>query len=189
MDVQKRKAPGAGQGTGGDGRDRTGQDTTNGTRITPDAAGADRKGLWSGDADAAVDVLRQWCPSGPWVLTSIVPDGRTSTETFRGTDAGVESMRRWIDARQGRENIYFTVNAVFGEVESKPNKGAISAVRAVHVDVDPRPGEPLDAERERAERLLRSYVPVPTVIVDSGGGLQGFWLLDEDTCPWAAQLG
>ncbi|MFN3275072.1 MAG: VapE domain-containing protein [Paracoccus sp. (in: a-proteobacteria)] len=114
------------------------------------------------------------------MLTSIIPDGKTATETFRGTDAGVASMRRWIDARQGRENIYFTVNAVFGEVESKPNKGAIFAIRAVHVDVDPRPGEPLDAERERALRLLRSYAPAPTVIVDSGGGFQGFWLSGED---------
>ena len=33
-------------------------------------------------------------------------------------------------ARQGKQNIYFTVNVVFGDVELKPNKGAIAAIRA-----------------------------------------------------------
>ncbi|MEM6623783.1 MAG: virulence-associated E family protein [Pseudomonadota bacterium] len=89
-------------------------------------------------------------------------------------------MAAWIDERQGVQNIYFTVNAVFGPVERKPNKGAVSGIRALHVDVDPRPGEDLDAERERAERVLREFSPPPTAIIDSGGGFQGFWLLRED---------
>lgn len=117
-------------------------------------------------------------PGSTWVLTSIVPDGgRTTTATFAEQTLG--QMRRWIDARQGRQNIYFTVNVVFGEVEVKPNKGAISAIRALHVDVDPHVGEEPAAERERALRLLQAYDPVPTVIVDSGGGMQAFWLADD----------
>lgn len=130
------------------------------------------------DPDAAVAFLEAWRPGGPWVLTSIVPDGKTTTATFPGTEAGVEQMRGWIDRRQGRENIYFTVNRTFGEHESKPKKLHIRAAHALHVDVDPRPGEDPEAEKERAVKLLREYKPAPTVIIDSGGGAQGFWLLD-----------
>lgn len=179
MSGGKENAPS--RGAGGAGVNKTVHQNITGGSITRDAAGADQKDLLScGDTDAAVDFLGHWCPGGPWVLTSIVPDGRTTTATFRGTDAGVAAMRVWIDRRQACENIYFTVNTVYGEVESKPNKGTIAAIHAAHVDLDPRPGEPLDAERERAERLLRSYDPAPTVILDSGGGFQAFWVSEED---------
>tara|TARA_R110002124_G_scaffold11974_5_gene56825 strand:- start:5082 stop:7688 length:2607 start_codon:yes stop_codon:yes gene_type:complete len=179
MSGGKENAPS--RGAGGAGENKTVHQNITGGSIARDAAGADQKDLLSsGDTDAAVDFLGHWCPGGPWVLTSIVPDGRTTTATFRGTNTGVAAMRDWIDRRQARENIYFTVNTVYGEVESKPNKGAIAAIHAAHVDLDPRPGEPLDAERERAERLLRSYDPAPTVVLDSGGGFQAFWVSEED---------
>jgi len=127
----------------------------------------------------AVQFLQGWAPEGPWVLTSIVPDGGGITTATFGP-ATTAQMHQWIDARQGRQNIYFTVNAVFGDVEVKPNKGAISGICAIHVDVDPRPKEDPEAERERAFKLLRAYDPPPTVIIDSGGGAQGFWRLGGD---------
>jgi hypothetical protein len=149
-----------------------------GDSVTPDATPGDQKGLLSSDTAAAVDFLAHWCPDGPWVLTSIVPDGgRTTTRTFGAGD--VVAMAAWIEERQGRQNVYFTVNGLFGPVDSKPNKGAVSAVHALHVDVDPRAGMPLESERERAERLLREHDPAPTVVVDSGGGFQAFWLLAD----------
>jgi P4 family phage/plasmid primase-like protien len=145
------------------------------------APGADRKDLsTSGDTAAAMGFLENWRSGGPWVLTSIVPDGRTTTKTFTGLDESREQLREWIDQLQSRENIYFTVNDVYGSVTSKPNKGAVSAIRALHVDIDPRAGEDLEAERTRALKLLREFTPTPTVIVDSGGGYQGFWLLAKE---------
>ena len=87
-------------------------------------------------------------------------------------------MAAWIDERQGKENIYFTVNGLYGPVTSKPNKGAVAAIRALHVDVDPGAGEDPVTERARAWSLLR--VLEPTAIIDSGGGLQAFWLLKEE---------
>ena len=180
MEHHEKRTPGAEQHTGGKGEDRAGHKVIIGDSIAPDATGADQKDLLSGDTDGAVNFLRQWCPGGPWVLTSIVPDGKTTTATFAGTDAGEASMREWIDARQGRQNIYFTVNSVFGPVTSKPNKGAISAIRALHVDVDPRPGEKPFAELRRGLRLLSRMKPQPTAITFSGGGLQAFWVLDEE---------
>ena len=60
----------------------------------------------------AVQFLQGWCPGGPWVLTSIVPDGgKTDTATF-GTST-VARMCAWIEARQGVQNVYFTVNRTF----------------------------------------------------------------------------
>lgn len=178
MEHHEKEPPGAEQHTGGTGEDRTGHRVIIGDSIARDTAGADQNSLGP-DTAAAVEFLDHLCGDGLRVLTAIPPDGgRTTTATFAPGER--DRMAAWIDERQGDQNIYFTVNAVFGPVTSKPNRGAVSAIRALHVDVDPRPGEPLDAERERAERVLRAYRPEPTVIVDSGGGFQGFWVLDGE---------
>lgn len=178
MGDRKKDAPSSGTEAGGGGEDRSRHHHPDGTSIPGPATGADQKDLLP-DTDAAVAFLDHLCGDGLRVLTSIPPDGgRTATATFRADER--DKLRAWIDERQGVQNIYFTVNSVFGPVTTKPNNGAVSAIRALHVDVDPRPGEPLDAERERAERVLRAYRPEPTVIVDSGGGFQGFWLLDGE---------
>ena len=156
-----------------------------GDSLTPDATPGDQKGLLSGDTAAAVDFLAHWCPDGPWVLTSIVPDGgRTTTRTFGAGD--VAAMAAWIDERQGRQNIYFTVNRTRGPVSSKPSKAEMAAAVALHVDVDPRAGMEVGPERERIARMVEDWeqdgkklpFPRPSVVVDSGGGFQCFWLLD-----------
>jgi hypothetical protein len=51
----------------------------------------------------------------------------------------------------------------------------------LHTDIDPRAGEDIDAERQRALGLLRNPPGLlqPTCIIDSGGGYQGFWQLRE----------
>ena len=167
-----KEAPTRGERAGAEG------DLLNSDSLPDPATATDQKDL-SGKTDDAVAFLESWHPGGPWVLTSIVPDGgKTNTATFAA--ASLAHLRQWIDARQGRQNIYFTVNAVFGEVEVKPNKGAIAAIRALHVDVDPRVGEVPEKERARALRMLLEYDPAPTVIVDSGGGMQAFWLTEND---------
>lgn len=134
------------------------------------------EGLLSGRTDDAVAFLESWCPGGPWILTAIIPDGKTDTATFSA--ATVAQMCDWIDERQGVQNIYFTVNRTFRAMKIKPKKLHIRAAHALHVDVDPRVGEDPAAEKDRAIKLLREYRPAPTVIIDSGGGAQGFWLLD-----------
>lgn len=133
----------------------------------------------SGNTDEAVTFIQHWCEGGPWVLTSIsLEGGKTTTATF--TASNVAEMRAWVDARQGKQNIYFTVNRTFGAVSSKPKKSDIAAGRAIHVDVDPRAGERLEDERKRILLRLQSHNPPPTVIIDSGGGYQAFWLLNEE---------
>ncbi len=167
-----KEAPTRGERAGAEG------DLLNTPSLSDPAAATDQKDL-SGKTDDAVAFLECWQPGGPWVLTSIVPDsGKITTATFSANN--LAQMREWIEARQNRQNIYFTVNAVFGEVEVKPNKGAIAAIRALHVDVDPRVGEVPEKERARALQMLLAYDPAPTVIVDSGGGIQAFWLTEND---------
>lgn len=132
-----------------------------------------------GSTADALQFLQAWAEKGPWVLTSIIPDGgKTNTQTFTASQLG--EMRDWIEERQGKQNVYFTVNPVMRPLQSKAKKTDIRGMVAIHVDVDPRPGEPLESERERALKLLREFKPKPTVIIDSGGGFQGFWVLDQE---------
>jgi hypothetical protein len=114
--------------------------------------------------------------NGPWVLTAIpVEGGRTTTETFYD----IEAARGWIEEYSGKQNLYWTVNKVRGAVTSKPKKEDIEEAVMLHVDLDPRKGEDVDKERERILKLLEDFSPSPSAIIDSGGGYQGFWLLDE----------
>lgn len=123
--------------------------------------------------------MQGWAPEGPWVLTSIVPDGGgITTATFAANE--VPRMRDWIEDRQGAQNIYFTVNAVMRPMAIKPKKTDIRGMRAIHVDVDPRAGEDAEAEKDRAVKLLREYDLAPTVIIDSGNGAQGAVRRDAD---------
>lgn len=132
-----------------------------------------------GKTKQSIEFLRRWSPEEPWVLTSIIPDGgRTTTETFYPEKA--DECAAWIEERQGRQNIYFTVNPVNRDVRSKPKKSDMRGMRALHVDVDPRPGEEFADERVRGLKVLQDFAPQPTVIIDSGGGFQGFWLLEEE---------
>jgi hypothetical protein len=131
------------------------------------------------NTEEAVSFLEKWSPDGPWVLTAINPENKNiSTKTFSIEEK--EKMRGWIDHRQGKCNIYFTVNSVFEALNIKPSKKDIRGMKALHVDVDPRAGEELDSERKRALKVLKNYHPAPSVIIDSGGGYQGFWILKKE---------
>ncbi|MCY2961817.1 MAG: DUF5906 domain-containing protein [Planctomycetota bacterium] len=132
------------------------------------------------DYQASIDFLRKWNPQGPWVLTAIDPDKRgIDTDTFSAAEE--DRMRGWLTLHGKSRNIYFTVNPVTRAVKSKPDRENISALSWLHVDLDPRVGEDLDAERTRILALLRDPsakgLPKPSVITFSGGGYQGFWRL------------
>lgn len=130
------------------------------------------------DTRAAIAFLQKWNPEGPWVLTAIVPDGKIETATFKAI-AWVDAAQ-WIEERQGVKNVYFHVNPVRRSLDNKASKEDIAALAWLHVDIDPRVGENFDEERERALRMLREYKYPPTVIIDSGGGYQGFWKLEPE---------
>lgn len=124
---------------------------------------------------SSIDFLKRWYPQGPWVLTAIVPDGRIETRSF-AAEKWVEAAD-WIESHQGKENIYFQVNPVLRALSSKASKEDIARMAWLHIDIDPRAGEDFDEERARALKVLKEYKLPPTVIIDSGGGYQGFWAL------------
>ena len=113
-------------------------------------------------------------------LCSIVPDGNCTGRWF---GADVPAATEWAAAESlaGR-NVYWTTNQVAEGCNKKPSKADILAARFAHVDIDPpKNGGPFDKLRAQAE-LLALSVP-PTLIIDSGGGLQAFWRLSGPASP------
>jgi len=135
----------------------------------------------TGDVGATLAFLERWRPGGPWVLTAISVD-RKSIETATFSAAEEVDCRDWITRHCGARNLYFHVNPCTRPLTKKAEREDVAALAWLHVDIDPRAGEDLAQERERALRLLREPpqgVPPPTVIIFSGGGYQGFWKLRE----------
>ena len=132
---------------------------------------------------AAVEFLRIIATEGPWVLTAIAEDGRTGTRTFR------PSLERqlvdWIAQQNGaaKRNVYFMVAEPLRDLAKKAAKQDVARSRWLWADLDPRAREPLEQEKARAVALLADRrpqdVPEPTLVVDSGGGMQAFWRLAE----------
>ena len=107
-------------------------------------------------------------------LCRIIPDGSCIGRWF---GADVPAATKWaVAASLAGRNVYWTTNQVAEGCNGKPSKVDIVAARFAHVDIDPpKNGGPFDKLKTQAE-LLALSVP-PTIIIDSGGGLQAFWRL------------
>lgn len=132
--------------------------------------------------DITIDFLFKWKTEGPWVLTAIQPDRKSiDTRTFRPEQR--TELARWLEAHNGKDNMYFHVNPPTRDLEKKANREDVAALEWLHVDIDPRAGEDLEEERARALAFLQDRLPTgipePTCIIFSGGGYQGFWRLTE----------
>ena len=109
-------------------------------------------------------------------LCSIVLDGGRCTGRWFGTDLPAATSWAVAESEAGR-NVYWTVNRVAENCNRKPGKEDIVGIRFAHIDIDPpKTGGALDKLQVRVELLSLSYPP--TLIIDSGGGLQAFWRLD-----------
>lgn len=138
------------------------------------------------DYPKSLAFLKRWNPQGPWVLTAIIPDPpKSGPKTFTDTFTAAEEPRilAWLKDQgdQKHHNIYFTVNPTSRAIQVKPSREHIAALSWLHVDLDPRVGEDIDAEQRRILALLKDPsakgLPPPTLITFSGGGYQGFWRL------------
>lgn len=108
-------------------------------------------------------------------LCSIVPDGGGCNGRWFGTDLPAATTWAVSESKAGR-NVYWTVNRVAENCNRKPAKVDIVGVRFAHIDIDPpKTGGAFDKLKTHAELL--SLPAPPTLIIDSGGGLQAFWRL------------
>ena len=126
----------------------------------------------------SVEFLRRFKPQGQWVLTAISPDKKEIvTDTFYEE----EPCLTWLQEHGARKNIYFHVNGVMHDLKKKALRAETKSLDWLHIDVDPRAGEDIKDEQERALRLLQNppgNIPPPSIIIFSGGGYQGFWKLE-----------
>ena len=127
----------------------------------------------------AIAFLKRVRPEGPWVLTAIPPDrGPTRTDTF-GPETETEALR-WLQRQTEDElNIYWMANVPRTRLTSKAKKEDVEEMVALYVDIDPKKGEDPAAARFAAIADLDAFSPPPSIVIDSGGGIQGIWLLDE----------
>ena len=92
----------------------------------------------------------------------------------------IEAARTWID-RQKSCKFYFSPATIKPGCETT-TKADILSSEWVWADLDPRDGQPLDAERAEILFLLTVDLPMdvsrPTFIVDSGRGYWAFWRLE-----------
>jgi hypothetical protein len=133
--------------------------------------------------DETIAFLIGYSGDEPIVLTAIVPGGGgVLSRTFR-PQSQQDDIRTWLEGQHGQANLYFSVNPCIRPMNGsgvKTKKTDIRAMKSLHVDIDPRAGEDIAAERERAVRVLQTFDPPASIIIDSGNGFQGFWLLDEE---------
>jgi hypothetical protein len=111
-------------------------------------------------------------------LAAIVPDGKIHGHYFGGA---IEAAAEWVTKYNlaGR-NIYWTANRCHPDAGSKPSKEEILSARFAHVDIDPpKNGSSFD-KAEVISDLKACSLP-PSVIVDSGNGIQALWRLAEDS--------
>ena len=97
-----------------------------------------------------------------------------------------EACRAWIEARQGRANIYYHVNPTCRPEDNKAGRDNIAAGVSFHVDIDPNEGEDQTAALERILKLVQEKCKnsPPSVTVASGGGVQCiFDIVTEEHVP------
>jgi P4 family phage/plasmid primase-like protien len=134
----------------------------------------------SPEFSVSVRFLSLLAPQGPWCLSIIGPKrGQIRTRTFLpGQEAELLS---WLETNRSGANCYFTVNRVREPRNIKPSRDDILEVGCLHVDIDPRAGEPLAEEQARIRALVLAESPAglprPTFVIFSGGGYQALWRL------------
>lgn len=81
----------------------------------------------------------------------------------------VAEAEQFVASHVDEWNIYWTVNTTRDKLDKKPKKADMQQARMLHVDVDTLDPEALNQLRELN----------PTMIIASGGGYQGFWVLEN----------
>ena len=177
---QKEEGPAMGAPSQEDIRgDRAGRSTnhTNSTRKQK-SNGHDRAERL-GEAIKFLDWLR---PSGPRALTAIIPDGTTVTKSFGPKQPN--ATRDWLEAYDGKRNLYYSLNPTPKGLAEKADKTEILAAEFVHVDIDPHAvGSTEDCKSRALAEVKTCDLPEPSAAIDSGNGIQFLWRLEAPVVP------
>lgn len=111
------------------------------------------------------------------LLVAIPAEGGPTQGRWFGADAPAAAV--WaVDRNEQGQNIYWSPNAVRPGLNKKARKEDVVAVRFAHVDIDkPRDGSAFDKVAVAA--LLQAAPVPPSIVVDSGGGIQALWRLSD----------
>ncbi|MDE4913860.1 DUF3987 domain-containing protein [Methylobacterium sp. 092160098-2] len=155
----------------------------------PDQMSAPALPAW--DTEAAVAFLIALIGSGLLAVAAIDPEsGGCHGATF-ALPAERDALSRWIEARQAKHNLYFTLNEPVPREQQQGKHGRvckadIARIRGVAIDCDPHFDPTADdgglsKERERLwhQALDWRQRQEASAVIDSGGGYQGVWLLRE----------
>lgn len=135
----------------------------------------------SDNTKKAVAFLKTLFPGKRINIVAIDPHSQHVTAITRPVDS--DAVANFIDRNNGKRNVYYSVNTPTDDApDNKLKKEHIKEINAVWIDADPAKDKDFKEERKRlhkfAEELAKSDNP-PTVITDSGGGIQAFWMLDK----------
>src|SRR5262249_1780551 len=124
-----------------------------------------------------ISFLEQLRQNGPWVLTGMLAEGGAPTMT-KTVHTGHE-VKAFLHEYNGKRNIYYSTNPTKTELTKKAPKADIAAIEYPLADLDPADGEASEAAKARYLAQLETFDPKPTVIVDSGNGIQCLWRLTD----------
>ncbi len=125
-------------------------------------------------------------PKGFINLVAIDPVSDKITGITRNSKS--PDLLAFIEKNNGAKNLYFMVNEPFEDApDTKLTKKHVKAVHALYVDADPLKKKEFHEERARLKIFAQSLnddkeFPA-TFVIDSGGGYQAFWKLDEPIKP------
>lgn len=126
--------------------------------------------------------LRRWVPQGIWLLSAIDPNTRQIESRSFDAQAEQDEAENWVRTHGASRNLYFSINTPKQRMASKAAITDIASVDWLHVDIDVREGLPIGEELARIRAMLEAppeKIPVPSVVIFSGGGYQAFWRLRE----------
>jgi hypothetical protein len=113
-------------------------------------------------------------------LVAILPDPPKGDQpTGKNFAQDAEAAVAWAEKANGNGfNVYWTANYISPHLNKKPSKPDIKAARCAHCDVDP-PKDGSAWDKAGTIAALQEHDLAPSIIIDSGNGVQPVWLFDE----------
>lgn len=131
------------------------------------------------------EFLRAHNPDGPWTVYALEPDGLPTGKS----SANMADIVQFIEDNNGLRNIHFPVNRVLATTcGGKASKADLYSLDYLHIDLDydadgVRLTSP-DAKQRVIDQLNACLTPgPPSIIIDTGNGVQALWRLAEPLPP------